>query len=435
MLFCFIALASAVMARNSLLESKLKRQDSIEKPVSLKKLNLSNQMIKAYIADNEKSIDYNTLAYAPELPLNMVQSGAYRKGKKPTTPSLSVAALSESSEDNELLSSKANKGPGVEDRWRMRLTNCQKTQTCQCGSEIVTGPMVEGVIESQSGELYAPNSNCLWTIEAPADYTILARFDKFAVEREDVCGFDYVMLFTGQMAYLQQQSHNNTVKSEGVYCGSIKYPQNVGNDDWSDKTNLIPTADSGDDTLNRTMFNGQWVDLQSRYAGVVMVTDSNTQHGGFSLQYKTVPKVNIALNVTTAYDMLAYIHERMLEHTRTNPLNTPELILLQEHHVNKTISRLQKATTKGCYNLKDNRIPTKIQEQVKKTKTITGYFDPLLDFVVVTHKKCRTKHRYAWRKRFNKLGNFISEATASIQIQRKINRHRQRGVGYFSLQH
>ena len=83
------------------------------------------------------------------------------------------------------------------------------------------------------------------------DYTILARFEKFAIEREDVCGFDYVMMFTGEMRYLHQQNHNNTVRSEGVFCGSIKYPQNVGNDDWADKTALIPTADSGDDTLNR----------------------------------------------------------------------------------------------------------------------------------------------------------------------------------------
>ena len=28
---------------------------------------------------------------------------------------------------------------------------------------------------------------------------------------------------------------NETVKAEGVFCGSHKYPQNVGNDDWADK--------------------------------------------------------------------------------------------------------------------------------------------------------------------------------------------------------
>merc|ERR1712176_29412 len=324
-----------------------------------------------------------------------------------------------------------NKGGGVEDRWRMRLTTCQKKNTCSCGGKYIADPNAEGMIHSQEELNYKPNMNSIWTIEAPEDYTILVRFGKFAIEREDVCGFDYVMMFTGEMKYLHQQSHNDTVRSEGVFCGSIKYPQNVGNDDWSDKTALIPTADSGDDTLNRTMFNGQWVDLESRNAGIIMVTDSDTQHAGFALQYKAVPKNN-EVNITTVYDMLEFIHENMLEHIRTNPLNTPELVLLQEHHVNKTIARLHRATTKKCYDLKDNTIPTKIQNNVKTTKTITGYFDPLLDFVVVTHKKCRSKHRYAWRKRFNKLGNFISEATASIQMQRKINRHQERGVGFFA---
>ena len=178
------------------------------------------------------------------------------------------------------------------------------------------------------------------------------------------------------------------------------------------------------------MFNGQWVDLDSSHAGIIMVTDSDTQHAGFSLQFKAVPK-NENVNIATVYDMLDFVHENMLEHIRTNPLNTPELILLQEHHgnlrakifvgitddsVNKTINRLHRATNKKCYNLKDEIIPDRIQNQIKTTKTITGYFNPLLDFVVATHKKCRSKHRYAWRKRFNKLGTFISEATASIQV-------------------
>ena len=91
----------------------------------------------------------------------------------------------------------------------------------------------------------------------------------------------------------------------------------------------------------RTMFNGQWVDVESRHAGIVMVTDSDTQHAGFSLQYKAVPKNN-NVNITTVTDMLDYVQLKMLEHIRTNPLNTPELILLQEHH-GKTLSSLKSA--------------------------------------------------------------------------------------------
>ena len=135
------------------------------------------------------------------------------------------------------------------------MTTCQKKNTCSCGEKYIASPNTEGMIHSQEEAQYRSNMNCIWTIEAPEDYTILVRFGKFAIEREDVCGFDYVMMFTGEMKYLHQQSHNDTVRSEGVFCGSIKYPQNVGNDDWSDKTALIPTADSGDDTLNRKSVN------------------------------------------------------------------------------------------------------------------------------------------------------------------------------------
>ena len=64
--------------------------------------------------------------------------------------------------------------------------------------------------EGQSGAInsnpnmkkYPPNSNCLWTIEAPKNFTILARFREFHVEREDVCGFDYVMVYTGKIENL-----------------------------------------------------------------------------------------------------------------------------------------------------------------------------------------------------------------------------------------
>lgn len=93
------------------------------------------------------------------------------------------------------------------------------------------------------------------------------------------------------MEFLNQPNHNQTVQSHGVFCGSIKYPQNVGDDDWADKTVLIPTSDSGDDSLNRTFFNGHWTDLQAENAGIIFVSDSDTQHTGFELQYKVVPLV------------------------------------------------------------------------------------------------------------------------------------------------
>ena len=36
------------------------------------------------------------------------------------------------------------------------------------------------------------------------------------------------------------------------------------------KTNLIPTDDTSDMTLNRTLFNGQWVDLENSSAGITL---------------------------------------------------------------------------------------------------------------------------------------------------------------------
>ena len=34
---------------------------------------------------------------------------------------------------------------------------------------------------------------------------------------------------------MKTNKKNGTVKAEGVFCGSQKFPQNVGNDDWADK--------------------------------------------------------------------------------------------------------------------------------------------------------------------------------------------------------
>ena len=321
------ALLLTFAAVATMAENLSKRHEPEQRHVSKKKLNIPSEMVIGYLNDNNlDSGSFDKIAYSPGTPLDY--SGGSRKSKKPSFSPWT----NETDEltDDELIF-KANKGAGVEDRWRMRLTTCQKKNTCSCGGAYIASPNREGLINSQEEASYQPNMNCIWTVEAPEDYTILVRFGKFAVEREDVCGFDYVMMFTGEMKYLHQQSHNDTVRSEGVFCGSIKYPQNVGNDDWADKTALIPTADSGDDTLNRTMFNGQWVDLESRHAGIIMVTDSDTQHAGFALQYKAVPKNN-DVNITSVADMLDYVHVKMLEHIRTNPLNTPELILLQEHH-------------------------------------------------------------------------------------------------------
>ena len=109
--------------------------------------------------------------------------------------------------------------------------------------------------------------------------------------------FQFILqIFSGKMAYLNQPNHNLTVHSHGVFCGSIKFPQNVGDDDWADKTVLIPTSDSGDGSLNRTFFSGQWTDLHSENAGVIFVSDSDTQHTGFELQYRVVPVMQAGVN-------------------------------------------------------------------------------------------------------------------------------------------
>ena len=38
-----------------------------------------------------------------------------------------------------------------------------------------------------------------------------------------------------EYALVKTNKKNGTVKAEGVFCGSQKFPQNVGNDDWADK--------------------------------------------------------------------------------------------------------------------------------------------------------------------------------------------------------
>ena len=42
-----------------------------------------------------------------------------------------------------------------------------------------------------------------------------------------------VQIFSGKMEFLNQPDNNLTVHSHGVFCGSIKFPQNVGDDDWA----------------------------------------------------------------------------------------------------------------------------------------------------------------------------------------------------------
>ena len=77
-------------------------------------------------------------------------------------------------------------------------------KTCACGQKYVLDKEGQtGAINSNPTTAnYRPNSNCLWTIEAPKNFTILARFREFHVEREDVCGFDYVMVYTGNLQHL-----------------------------------------------------------------------------------------------------------------------------------------------------------------------------------------------------------------------------------------
>jgi hypothetical protein len=70
-----------------------------------------------------------------------------------------------------------------------------------------------------------------------------------------------------------------------------------------------------------------------------------------------------------------------------------------------------KATNKKCYYLEDNKVPQKVQTGIKETTTSTGYFPFLLDLIVISHKKCRTKHKFAWKKRFNKLTKFLTRKT------------------------
>ena len=38
---------------------------------------------------------------------------------------------------------------------------------------------------------------------------------------------------------MKTNKKNGTVKAEGVFCGSQKFPQNVGNDDWADKARFL----------------------------------------------------------------------------------------------------------------------------------------------------------------------------------------------------
>ena len=46
----------------------------------------------------------------------------------------------------------------------------------------------------------------------------------------------------------------------------------------------------------------------------------------------------------------------MLTHINDNPLNTPEIIEIQEQKVNKTIARLHRARQKECFVLKGKNL-------------------------------------------------------------------------------
>lgn len=306
----------------------------------------------------------------------------------------------------------------VEDRWKLRLTYCQKTQTCTCGQKYILDKEGQtGAISSNPTTTnYRPNSNCLWTIEAPKNFTILVRFREFHVEREDVCGFDYVMVYTGNLQHINHPKKNGTVNAEGVFCGSQKFPQNVGNDDWADKTSLIPTSDSGDGTLNRTMFTDQWVDLKSRHVGITLVSDSDTEQTGFVLEYMTVPiaDTSVPSNVNAFFD---YIQEQMLSKISDNLLSTPEMIEFQEQKVNKTITRLHKASKKPCFFLKDLVVPETIIDEVISTDTLTGYSNPLINLIGHTHGKCRKYHGRAWKRRFARLNKYLNDVKTSALSQ------------------
>ena len=119
------------------------------------------------------------------------------------------------------------------------------------------------------------------------------------------------------------------------------------------------------------MFTDQWVDLKSRHMGITLVSDSDTEQGGFVLEYMTVPVVDdsVPSDVNAFFN---YIQEQvrilnsdwpvaddnsdrvfqMLKKISENPLNTPEMIELQEQKVNKTIARLHQASKKSCFFLK-----------------------------------------------------------------------------------
>ena len=119
------------------------------------------------------------------------------------------------------------------------------------------------------------------------------------------------------------------------------------------------------------MFTDQWVDLKSRHVGITLVSDSDTEQGGFVLEYMTVPVVDdsVPSDVNAFFN---YIQEQvriltsdwpvaddnsdrvfqMLKKISENPLNTPEMIELQEQKVKKTIARLHQASKKSCFFLK-----------------------------------------------------------------------------------
>ena len=58
------------------------------------------------------------------------------------------------------------------------------------------------------------------------------------------------------------------------------------------------------------MFTDQWVDLKSRHVGITLVSDSDTEQGGFVLEYMTVPVVDnsVPSDVNAFFN---YIHEQV----------------------------------------------------------------------------------------------------------------------------
>jgi len=268
--------------------------------------------------------------------------------------------------------------------------------------KVLNENQLEGEIKSQNGKTYKANSNCIWSIQAPKNYKILAKFKYFSIEREDVCGFDYVMLFTGKIDNL----NSDGAKSEGVFCGTMNAPQNVGDDDWKDKALLIPSQDTNDGTLNRTMFENKWQDLGSRHAGLIFVSDSDTQGDGFVLEYKAVPIIK-DVDIEHITNFYNYIHMKMLNFIRHD--ESQELSLIREEKVNKTIARLHRGVNKKCFSLSKNQVPLQIQQDAKLVDSITGYFNPLMKAVTASHTKCRTRHQHAWNRRLERLGFYISD--------------------------